>query len=177
MEDFEILQADLGDALTLANLQAEVLRSTLGRILGLAHPAVGTIDTESMEQSWRNALASKLPVYLAFVGDNPTGMSAILPGLDQSVGELTFEFIPREENLPLATALLEKTLEIGRDNSFRALGIWLLVGDDFRARFLTNAGFSPQGLSQKLHTSKGMPAMTGGDNPRQLEAHLWGILL
>lgn len=177
MEDFEILNADLGDAMTLATLQADVLRSALGKILGLGHPAVGVIDTVSMENSWRRALTSKLPVWLAFTGDEPTGMAAILPGLDDTVGELTLEFLARDNNLPVAMALLDKALERGREDRLRALGIWLLVGDDFRTRFLSDAGFSPQGLSQKLQTSDGESVVDNSPRHRPLEAHLWGILL
>ncbi len=177
MEDFEILKADLADAMILANLQADVLRSTLGKILGLGHPAVGVIDTVSMESSWRRALSAKLSVWLAFTGDEPTGMAAVLPGLDQTVGELTLEFLARDDNLEVAMSLLDKAMEYGRDNGLRALGIWLLVGDDFRTRFLSDAGFTPQGLSQKLQTTDGDSVVDNSPHHKQLEAHLWGILL
>lgn len=177
MEDFEVLEADLGDAITLANLQADVLRTTLGKILGLGHPAVGVIDTISMERSWRKALASQLPVWLAFTGDDPTGMAAVLPGLDDSVGELTLEFLPREENLVVAMSLLDAALDWSRQKQLRALGIWLLAGDDFRIRFLSDSGFCPQGLSQKLQTPDGESVTSQFASHEQLEAHLWGILI
>lgn len=74
-------------------------------------------------------------------------------------------------------SLLDKAMEYGRDNRLRALGIWLLVGDDFRTRFLSDAGFTPQGLSQKLQTTDGDSVVDNSPHHKQLEAHLWGILL
>lgn len=177
MGDYEILEADPGDAVTLANLQADVLRTRLGKILGLGHPATGVIDILSMERSWRNALAAQVPVWVAFCGDDPAGMSAILPGKDKTVGEFVLEFHPQEANKPLGLALLDAAVAKGREMSLRAFGMWVLTGDDDYIRFLSDAGFSPQGLMQKLETPEGEPAVPSGTEHAPLEAHLWGMLL
>lgn len=177
MDDFEILEANPGDALALANLQADVLRTRLGKILGLGHPATGVIDTVSIERSWGDALASHVPVWIAFCGDDPAGMAAILPGNDKTVGELVLEFQPVEANKELALALLDAASDKGREMKLRALGMWVLAGDDDYIRFLCDAGFTAQGLMQKLETPAGEPAAPNGTERPPLEAHLWGKLL
>ncbi len=172
MADVSVRIAWADDAAAIAALQARSWAANYADVLGEA----AQLDFEATAAAWHSALTkttdARNRVLVALEGNRVVGFAVIIPAADPdcdpvSTGELVeFSIDPGEENLGHGSRLLQAVVDTMVADRFSRAVMWLLTNDDAVRRFLTEAGWAPDGAHRELDLDG-----SGATTLRQVRLH------
>lgn len=158
MADVSVRAARAEDAAAIAATQLRTWRAACADIL--PEDALDQIDESAMAQQWRDSTVKppspRHRVLVALDGAQVVGVAATAPA-----GDLDSESLLEGELVTLlvdathgqaghGSRLLAAAIEQLRGDGFQRAQTWVLQGDDRLVRFLTGAGWAPDGQSREL---------------------------
>ena len=161
------------DAPAIARLQLATRRADLGDLL----PSdVLDVDPESAVAAWRETLVrpadARVRVLVALERNRVTGFVITAPALDPDCDpvadaelmELTVD--PGERGRGHGSRLLQASVDTMVADRFRRAVLWTAADDDALRRFLTDAGWAPDGAHRELDLDG-----TGAVTVKQVRLH------
>lgn len=156
MADVSVRIAWADDAPAIAALQARSWATNYADALG----AAAELDPTATAAAWHAALTktgdARNRVLVALERNRVVGFAVTIPAADPdcdpvSTGELVeFSIDPGEENLGHGSRLLQAVVDTMVADHFSRAVMWLLSNDDAGRRFLTEAGWAPDGAHREL---------------------------
>ncbi len=168
--DASVRAARPGDAAEMGAVQAAAWHASYAEVLP---PAVlAALDPAAIGAVWSTAIAEppsrSHSVLVALARGAVVGFVATAPlaPAQPGVGEIAALVVaPSAQREGHGSRLLNAGADRLRDNGFEHVVIWVPVGDDVRLRFLTAAGFAPEGAERTLD-------LTGDGSARLREQRL-----
>lgn len=129
----------------------------------VAEAALAELDLEQMTQSWHAAITrpplAQFRVLVALGNDKPVGFAAVgpaddadaEPGTDGTVAEFTID--PQAQRAGHGSRLLHACVDTLKADGFTRATWWVRSTDDVVRRFLTEAGWAPDGAHQEVGNS------------------------
>ncbi|WP_432479756.1 GNAT family N-acetyltransferase [Nocardioides sp. GXQ0305] len=145
------------DAPAIARVQLATRRTDLG---GLLPPEVLDVAPEEAAEAWRETLTrppdGRVRVLVALERNRVTGFAITSPALDPDCDpvadaelmELTVD--PDARGLGHGSRLLQAGVDTMVADRFRRAVLWATADDDALRRFLTDAGWAPDGAHREL---------------------------
>jgi GNAT superfamily N-acetyltransferase len=153
--DANVRAARPADATGMGTVQAAAWRASYAEVLPSA--VLKALDPEAIARVWAAAIADPPTpghsVLVALAGGELVGFVATAPlePAQAGVGEVAALVVtPAAQRAGHGSRLLNAGADRLRDNGFDQVVVWVPVGDDLRLRFLTAAGFAPDGAQRSL---------------------------
>lgn len=172
MADVSVRIAWADDAAAIAALQTRAWAAHYGDVLGDA----AQLDPQATAAAWHTALTrttdARNRVLVAAERNRVVGFAVIIPAADPdcdpvSTGEVVeFSIDPGEVNLGHGSRLLQAAVDTMVADHFSRAVMWLLSNDDSGRRFLTEAGWAPDGAHRELDLDG-----SGATKLRQVRLH------
>ncbi len=146
------------DATGIAQVQVQAWRSEYVDLL--PEPLLSALDADEVAAAWRTSLtnpqdarnrvlvALDRAVVRGFAITQPSPDPDADPVADGEVGELTID--PGHLGEGHGSRLVHAAVDTLRADRFTRALVWLASTDDARRRFLTEAGFAPDGAHREL---------------------------
>lgn len=141
---------------------------------GLAEHALATASAAEMAEVWEAAILrppeARFRVLVAVSSGRLTGFATTVPAPDADADPRDdgaveeFAIDPVAQRLGHGSRLLNACVDTLRADRFRRARWWIWAGDDVLRRFLTEAGWAPDGSSREIGTEE-------GDRLKQVRLH------
>jgi GNAT superfamily N-acetyltransferase len=158
--DASVRAGTAADAPDMGRAQAEAWRSSYAGVL----PAdtLAALEPDTLGEAWRESMVrpptGSHRVLVALAAGDLVGFAAIGPAesAEPAVGELVALVVtPSAQHAGHGSRLLNAAADRLRDTGFAHLVVWVLEGDTVRLRFLTAAGFEPDGAQRTFAAGAG----------------------
>jgi GNAT superfamily N-acetyltransferase len=166
--DASVRAATAADAAAMGRVQAEAWQASYAGVLPVETLAALTADR--LAEAWRDAVvrppSGSHRVLVALSAGELVGFAAIGPseGPQPEVGELVALVVaPPAQHAGHGSRLLNAAADRLRDTGFEQLVVWVLAGDEVRLRFLTAAGFAPDGAERTFDAGDDAGTDAGSD--------------
>jgi GNAT superfamily N-acetyltransferase len=171
--DASVRAATAADAPAMGRVQAAAWRASYAAVLPVE--TLAALEPEALGEAWRSALVrpptGSHRVLVALAGGDLVGFAAIGPseGATPHVGELVALVVaPAAQHAGHGSRLLNAAADRLRDTGFEQVVVWVLAGDADRLRFLTAAGFEPDGARRTFVASAAETLDEPADDPAGL---------
>jgi GNAT superfamily N-acetyltransferase len=148
--DASVREATAADAAGMGRVQAAAWRASYAGVLPA--DALGALEPDALAEVWRDGLvrppSGAHRVLVALSAGELVGFAAVGPaeGGPPQVGEIVaFVVAPETQHAGHGSRLLNAAADRLRQVGFEEVVVWVLAGDDARRRFLSAAGFEPDG--------------------------------
>jgi GNAT superfamily N-acetyltransferase len=172
MADVSVRIAWADDAPGIAEVQVTCWAEQYGELLG----AAARLDPTTTAATWHAALTkatdARNRVLVALERNRITGFAVTIPAADPdcdpgTVGELVELLVdPAQRSFGHGSRLLQAAVDTLVADRFTRLVTWVVTTDDVRRRFLTDAGWAPDGATRELDLDG-----TGVTTLRQVRLH------
>jgi GNAT superfamily N-acetyltransferase len=149
------------DAAAIADLQR---RTWATQPQEIADVLLGSIDRESMVESWHAAIVrppqARYRVLVAVENNHVVGFATTVPGQDPDLdpaanGQLDeLEVDPSAQRRGHGSRLLNAAVDTLRADGFQRAVCWVSTVDDPRRRFLSGAGWAADGSRREIGTEE-----------------------
>ncbi len=163
--DVSVRPAVPGDEAAIAAVQLAAWRAAYADTIG--EGALAMVDEAAVTRRWRAAIATPpgrgFHVLVAMAGRQLVGFASVAPvpapanSADQTPGGvlLALEVAPADQRGGHGSRLLAAVVDTLRADGADQVLTWVTDGDDARARFLAEAGLTPDGAVREMASGPG----------------------